>query len=122
MSTPADRVTAIARATREQRGRYASILVVLALIVAVVGLVGWQASKPDELQASAAGVVDAIAALQCTQDGTGCDVKSAVPHAQRAWLYAGGTAAGALLVVAFLLLATRPALPPASVERLREGA
>jgi hypothetical protein len=70
MSATDDPVIAVARATRAQRGMWAGVLVVLALISAIVGVVGWQATKPSELSSSAQGAANS---LDCLTSGVGCN-------------------------------------------------
>lgn len=111
MGMPAeDPAIAIARATREQRGMWAGIISALAAVAALVGYILYYESRPS-LDDSARNVAVAMARLDCADGTTTCG--GSYIESQPIYLYIGGSVAGVLLLIAFLLMVTRPALPRA---------
>lgn len=106
-----DPAIAIARATRSQRGAYAGLMAIAAVIAGAVGFFGWNASKPNSLDDAAHNAVVALARTNCPAYATDSSCGGSYIEAQPIWLYAGGAVAALFLLIALVLFLSRPAVP-----------
>lgn len=92
------------RRARENRTGWAVVFFLIGLAIAIAGVAKWSSTKPD-LNASAKNVVTALGQVE---GGSGS------PHyieSQPMWAYGGLAVAAVFVVIALILLATRPHAP-----------